>query len=117
MTTPAQRKSLLQLKARVMAALKAKTVPQETIQTLAELNGNRVRARWKGSPRVEIDGGSHGSIAYGSAIQEALESAGLRVRYGLYSPPTEGRYVVSTNHSYISIPLNQEKGPWGYDCA
>src|SRR5688500_6733860 len=112
------RRDLINLKARVLAALRSRPVPHDDDgRALADL-GNWVTARWKGRPRVQIVG-KHGnpSMSYGADIQNALEDAGLRVRYGLYSPCTEGRFVGGTSHAYIEIPLDQETGPWGYDCA
>jgi hypothetical protein len=112
------RKALLGLKAKVTAALKSVPVPSDVDRTLFDLN-NKVQCSWKGRPCVHIRGKGRGSpwVSYGSDVQAALEAAGLKVYYGLGSETTEGRWVGGTHHTYIEVPLDQERGPFGYDCA
>lgn len=112
--TAAEKRALKDLKTCVLEVLSEIPVPWESdkVRRLSELS-NRVQCSFK-ARAVIIKPRRQFTLTCGTEIKEALEAAGLRVKYDIYTPQTEGRFVAGAGIDWISIPLDQNTGPFGY---
>jgi hypothetical protein len=108
---------LLSLKRRVLEVLGSTRLDPANYpegKMLSEVTLNRVIASRKQRCVVIQPRGGLTALCYGTAIRAALDAAGIKYRYDIYSPQTEGRWVGYASACYVWIPLDQTTGPWGY---